>query len=149
MIGEPQRLMGWEEEMFPTVEAFESGKLDPEAFDHAAHVYIAWKLLEKQAPAAATMRFIAALKRLTAALGIESKYHETISCFYMALIAERRSGQPAQSWADFADSNPDLLGPPPKLLDRYYSGDRLWSDLARCQFLLPDMNLPAGNDSAI
>jgi hypothetical protein len=140
-IGDPER--------FPTVEAFESGALNPEVFDHPAHVYIAWKLLEENSLSRATTRFLAALKRLTAHLGIESKYHETISCFYMTLIAERRVGQPGQNWVEFADSNPDLLGPATKLLDRYYSRNRLWSDLARRQFLLPDMNFHPGNDSAI
>ena len=149
MNGAPQRLTGCEEQRFPSVSAFESGTLDPEAFDHPAHVYIAWKLLEKHTLAVATTRFLGALKRLTISLGIETKYHETISCFYMALIAERRSSQAAMSWTDFAESNPDLLGPSALLLDKYYSRDRLWSDRAKRQFLLPDRNGQAGNDSVI
>lgn len=136
-------------ERFPTVEAFESGTLDAEAFDHRAHVFIAWKLLEENSPARAATRFLSALKRLTAALGIESKYHETISCFYMTLIAERRAGQAEAGWANFADSNPDLLGPSVVLLEQHYTPERLWSDLARRQFLLPDKTCQAVNDKGI
>ncbi|MDH3788097.1 MAG: hypothetical protein OES53_05985 [Xanthomonadales bacterium] len=131
---------------FPSLEAFEAGTLDHGAFDHVAHVFIAWRLLEENSLAQATGRFLAALKQLTQKLGIESKYHETISCFYLALIAERRSEMPGLNWETFAQQNPDLLVPAPKLLEKYYSPDRLWSDLARRQFLLPDRNPQAGND---
>jgi hypothetical protein len=149
MKGVSDRMTTSDEERFPTVEAFESGTVDPEAFDHQAHVFIAWKLLEDYSLARATTKFLSALKRLTAVLGIESKYHETISCFYMTLIAERRTGQAGQTWADFADSNPDLLGPSVVLLERHYTPDRLWSDLARRQFLLPDKTCQAVNDTGI
>ena len=32
---------------FPAIDDFEAGRLDPESFDHEAHVYIAWQLLEQ------------------------------------------------------------------------------------------------------
>lgn len=127
------------ESRFPSVEEFEAGTLKPEAFDHEAHVYVAWRLLQENAPVQATWRFLSGLRRLTQALGIESKYHETISCFYMAIIAERRMEKPRQGWAAFAESNPDLLGPANKLLEKYYTPEKLWSDLAKRQFLLPDI----------
>ncbi|MFC1689901.1 hypothetical protein ACFL0N_02785 [Pseudomonadota bacterium] len=131
---------------FPSIEAFESGTLNPDTFDHAAHVFIAWKLLEENTLAQATGRFLAALKRLTRALNIESKYHETISCFYMTLIAERRAGLAGSDWQAFSDANPDLLGPATALLGEYYSRERLWSDLAKRQFLLPERNLKTINE---
>jgi hypothetical protein len=63
---------------FPGVDEFESGTVNPESFDHEAHVYIAWKLLEEDALSAATLRFTAALRKLTEKHGIQGKYHETI-----------------------------------------------------------------------
>jgi hypothetical protein len=30
-----------------TIDAFERGEIDPEAFDHEAHVYMAWLYLER------------------------------------------------------------------------------------------------------
>lgn len=149
MNGQAQRSMSPEKAGFPTLEAFESGTLDPRAFDHPAHVYIAWKLLEEHSLARATGKFLASLKQLTVKLGVESKYHETISCFYMVLIAERRCSRPGRTWTEFAANNPDLLGPSVELLKQHYSRDRLWSDLARRQFLLPDRIEQAGNVSGI
>ena len=125
---------------YPGVAEFEAGTLDPEAFDPEAHVYIAWKLLEADSFAAATYRFTAALKRLTRALGMEDKYHETISWFYMSLIAERRAQQGRGDWGSFAQANPDLISNAGELLGRYYSSERLYSGLAKRQFLLPDGN---------
>jgi hypothetical protein len=123
---------------FPGLDEFEAGTLDPEAFDHEAHVYIAWKLLQENTLSVATHRFTTALQKLTRKLGIEGKYHETISWFYMVLIAERRSQQGRPDWSSFARANPDLLSDAKKLLEHYYSSERLWSSLAKQQFLLPD-----------
>jgi hypothetical protein len=124
--------------IFPSVDEFESGTLDPEAFDHEAHVYIAWRLLQENTFSVASHRFTSALRKLTRKLGIEGKYHETISWFYMVLIAERRSQQKRTDWNSFAEANPDLVSDAMKLLARYYSSERLWSSLAKRQFLLPD-----------
>ena len=120
------------------LEDFESATLDPEAFDHQAHVFVAWRLLEQGDLPEATQRFTSALKRLTRRYGIEGKYHETISCFYMALIAERRALQDQEDWPSFSRGNPDLLMKSGELLKSYYSTERLQSPLSRRQFLLPD-----------
>ena len=120
------------------LEEFESAALDPEAFDHQAHVYVAWSLLEQGDLPEATQRFTSALKRLTRQHGIEGKYHETISCFYMTLIAERRALQDQEDWPSFSRGNPDLLMNAGELLKSYYSSERLHSPLACRQFLLPD-----------
>jgi hypothetical protein len=132
------RTAGFSGRVFPTIDSFENGTLDIGAFDHEAHVYIAWKLLEEDSFSAATLRFTSALQRLTRALGAEGKYHETISWFYMALIAERRSRRQSSGWSAFSGANPDLLSAPSALLEKHYSQERLWSDLAKRQFLLPD-----------
>ncbi len=122
----------------PGIEAFETGKLDPEAFDHEAHVYVAWLLLGQGDLPEATGRFTSGLRRLTRQWGVEDKYHETITVFFMALIAERLAARPAATWPSFRAENPDLVEAPGELLAAHYSGRRLDSSLARQQFLLPD-----------
>jgi hypothetical protein len=122
---------------FPTLEAFENGTLDVEAFDHAAHVYIAWRLLQEASLTGAIERFTAALRRITRRYGIEGKYHETISWFYLVLIAERMNAE-KEDWARFSGRNPDLLSRAVDLLGKYYSPERLWSPAAKEKFLLPD-----------
>ena len=82
---------------------------------------------------------IDALKRLTAQLGIPGKYHETISWFFMLLIAERRSIQETDDWYSFCRNHADLFARgDDNILNRYYSSELLRSDRARRSFMLPD-----------
>jgi hypothetical protein len=121
-----------------TVEAFEAADIAADRFDHEAHVYIGWLYLERFTLLDAIGRFTSALKRLTIKLGATEKYHETISWFFMILIAERRQSACAGSWADFRRQNEDLFRGS-ELLQRFYSSQCLRSSLAKETFVLPDL----------
>lgn len=120
-----------------SVEAFERGEIDPDTFDHEAHVYLAWRYLERFPLPAALEKFDAALRRLTAKLGLPGKYHATITWFFLLLIAERRSVDPGADWNRFRQQNADLIEDG-GILGRYYSRQTLASDRARQSFVLPD-----------
>lgn len=119
-----------------TIENFERAAIDPEQFNHEAHIYMAWAYLDRYPVAEAIGRFTDALKRLTAELGVPGKYHETITWFYLLLIAERRGAE--QSWAEFRAANPDLFDHSDNVLARYYRSATLASERARRSFVLPD-----------
>jgi len=122
-----------------TVESFEAGEIDADAFDHDAHIYVAWLYLERHALLEAVRNFTAALKRLTTQLGIPGKYHETITWFFMFLIDERRNASPDCDWYSFRRNNEDLFAKGEDgILNRYYARATLGSDRARRSFLLPD-----------
>ena len=120
------------------IEAFEDGTVDPDQFDHEAHIYVGWSYLELFELQEAIDRFSAALRRLTKKLGVETKYHETITWFFMILIAERRSASESNDWQVFRQGNADLLARRPSIVSQYYSDERLGTSLARTQFVLPD-----------
>ncbi len=121
-----------------SIEAFEDGSVDPDRFDHEAHIYVGWSYLQLYALEEAIDRFSAALRRLTKNLGIETKYHETITWFFMILIAERRSTSKSNDWQVFKKCNADLFAKRPSVVSHYYSDERLGTPLARTQFVLPD-----------
>jgi hypothetical protein len=121
-----------------SIETFEAGALDSAEFDHAAHIYVAWLYLQRFPAATAISRFTEGLRRLTARLGVPGKYHETISWFYMLLIAERMAGASTKNWDAFCQDNDDLFRRDDNVLGRYYSDNLLGSDLARQSFVLPD-----------
>ena len=121
-----------------TIEAMEAGTIDPEAFDHEAHIHVAWLYLERYPLTDAIDRFTKALQRLTRKLGVPDKYNETISWFYMLLIEERRSASPADSWVAFRQTNSDLFSRGDNILERYYSKELIYSDRARQSFVLPN-----------
>ena len=119
-----------------TMSAFESASLDASAFDHEAHIYVAWLYLQRYETSEAISRFANALQRLTTRLGVAGKYHETVTWFYMLLIAERRIAE--ETWSEFRIRNHDLFDPDNDVLSRYYKADTLASERARRSFVLPD-----------
>ena len=119
-----------------TIEQFESGSIDPEIFDHEAHVYVGWLYVQQYDLADAMARFDSALRRLTRKLGVPGKYHATITWIFLLLIAERsRAGE---GWQTFKTRNRDLIDESKSALGRYYSEELLFSEAAREQFVLPD-----------
>jgi len=123
----------------PTIEDFESLAVDPERFDHRSHVFVAWSYLRDYDLLSSIERYRSTLKRLTRKLGVPGKYHETITWFFMIVVAERIDSEPSADWDAFVMRNPDLFASTPGIVQKYYSRDRLASDAARRQFLLPDL----------
>ncbi len=122
----------------PTLQSFEAGTFDASTFNHRAHVFVAWCYLQQYDLPESIRRFTAALRRFTKSIGQPHKYHETISWFFMILVAERRLGPAADDWFLFEQRNPDLLQRGAELLRRYYSQPVLESERAKLQFVLPD-----------
>jgi hypothetical protein len=120
----------------PGMADFEAGAIDAERFDHQAHVHVAWCYLRQFPLAEAITRFTAALRRLTVRLGAEGKYHETISWFFMIVLADRMAADPARDWDAFRSGNGDLFDDAGGLLRRHYSAECL--EGARGRFVLPD-----------
>jgi hypothetical protein len=84
-------------------------------------------------------RFTSALRALTAQLGVPQKYHETISWFFIIVIADRLARSASRNWEGFRRENRDLVENSSVLLKQHYSPDRLNSTDARQRFVLPDL----------
>lgn len=119
-----------------TIEQFEAGEIDAEDFDHEAHVFMGWLFLREFEPARAISRYDTALRRLTVKLGVPEKYHATITWLFLLLINERALDD--ESWALFRSRNDDLFRDSRSTLQRFYSDELLFSDVARRRFVLPD-----------
>ena len=124
-----------------SIEALEAGTADPGGFDHEAHVYTAWLYLQRFETLEAMQKYSAALRRLTIKLGVETKYHQTITWFFLLLIAERRGSAETDNWLQFKARNEDLFCVDTPILSRYYSPSTLDSGFARTHFVLPDLLL--------
>ena len=119
-----------------TIERFEAADIDPDRFDHEAHVYVAWLYVRQYRLTEAIAKFDSGLKRLVKKLGAEGKYHATLTWFFMLLIAERaEEGEP---WQVFRHRNADIVTGSREMLSRYYSDNYLFSKRARERFVLPD-----------
>jgi hypothetical protein len=118
------------------VRAFEHGLVPPAAFDHVAHVRVAWFYLRDASVNEALPRMRDAIRRFAAAAGASQKYHETITVLWMRLLADVKARGASGELAD-------VLGAYPELADKdlpmqYYSRDRLFSDEARAAWVDPD-----------
>ncbi len=118
--------------------AFEDTSLDPKLFDHEAHIRMGWIYATKYPLAEAIARFAGALRAYTRALGAQGKYHETITWFYMLLIAERQARTTAATFDAFLAKNRDLVASP-SILTRYYRPETLAAEQARQHYVLPDV----------
>jgi hypothetical protein len=125
---------------FPGIDiaTFEAGDINAEEFSHEAHLFVAWSYLQCSDLQTGTLRFTTALRRLVTKLGVPGKYHATITLFFMITIAERMHLNSRDDWTEFREKNTDLFKGAKTFLASYYTKERLDSDLARKQFLLPD-----------
>ena len=121
-----------------TIEQLEMGEIDAGSFDHESHVYMGWLYVGEFGATRAIEKFTAALKRLVIKLGVPGKYHDTITWFYLLVIAERRMKSGGDDWTTFRRDNPDLFSRNDNVLSRFYSRELLGSDEARNGFVLPD-----------
>ena len=128
-----------------SIDNFEAGDIDPERFDHRSHIYVAWLYIQQFELADAIGRFDAALRRLVTKLGAQSKYHATLTWFFLLLIAQRSDA--GETWADFCAKNSDLTTNSKDVLSLYYSEELLFSDSARKRFMLPNKLLHSRFDS--
>ena len=120
------------------VRQFEEATIDPGDFNHESHLMVAWWYLQKHTLLDAISCFIGAIRNLTRKLGVTSKYHETITLFYLIKIAERCGAASGADWTTFKAANPDLFTWNPSLVQQFYSDALLSSDSARHNFVLPD-----------
>jgi hypothetical protein len=120
--------------------SFEGLRIPGREFRHNDHVRLAWIYLHDSDFASGASRFCENFRSFVQHIGAESKYHETITWFYLVTIFERiRTQAPAPSWEAFARSNGDLLDSSMDMVRVRYRTETLSSPLARSIFLLPDV----------
>jgi hypothetical protein len=124
--------------------ALERGEIANENFRHASHLHVAWVYLSETTSvdqASAKMRDT--LRRFAASVGKPEKYHETITVFWIRLLAWMRAVASGKTLEEIVESNPQLLEKNFPLA--YYSRERLFSDKARTMWLEPDLKPLAVN----
>ena len=120
-------------------DAFEAGRVPPAAFDHRAHLRLAFVHVSEGGPEAASRRMGRALRRFLAANGAPaSKYHETLTRAWTAAVAHFASkARPAPSFEALLAQDDRLLDP--AIMLTHYRRGTLFSDAARARFVPPDL----------
>lgn len=120
------------------IQALESCTLPAGEFHHAEHVRLARAYLLRMPLMKAGRRLSDAIERFARHVGQPGLYHATITWAYLLLINERLHEGAGESWEAFARQHPDLLSWPEGALADYYSPERLVSEEARRDLVLPD-----------
>jgi hypothetical protein len=125
------------------VYAFLSGALSPAQFHHQDHVRLAWCLIRKSGPEEAGQTIRAAIRHFAAAHGQSSKYHETLTQFWMRLVSHLIDTRPEISvFETFLRTFPYVLDK--ELPYHHWSRETMGSTLARAEWVEPDLlALPA------
>ena len=116
--------------------AFEVCNIDAGNFSHADHVGVAYEMLRRYDFLDALVRYSSSIKTIAANAGAAQKFNTTITLAFLSLIAERIETTAHDSYDDFLEKNPDLFDG--DVLTKWYSPERMQSDLARAVFLMPD-----------
>ncbi|HEU4799930.1 MAG TPA: hypothetical protein VFS94_04805 [Gemmatimonadales bacterium] len=120
-------------------EDFEAGHIAPDAFNHRAHVRLAYVLLAEHDVDAAISLMRNALQSFIAHHGIPpSRYHETLTrAWILAMRHFMADAVDAESADHFIARNPRLLDA--KIMLSHYSAEVLFGPEARAGFVEPDL----------
>ena len=118
--------------------ALERGEIANENFHHVSHLHVAWVYLsESPSVDEAAEKMRATLRRFAASAGLLEKYHETITQFWMHVLALARAAASGKSLREIVHANPRMLEK--NFLLDYYSSRRLFSEKARISWVEPDL----------
>ncbi len=118
--------------------AFEAGDIAPAAFNHEAHLRLAYVYLVESGPELASQRTRRSLLAFLAQHEIpRAKFHETLTRAWVLAVSHFMGRADSCSFAEFAVSSQPLLDS--KVMLKHYSAEALFSPAARAAFLEPDL----------
>ena len=121
-----------------SLQSFLKLEVDADEFGHRRHLEMAYQILQRFHFNEASTKYAATIKALTEKLGVPEKYHATITFCYISLVAERLTQNDYCNFDEFLQANGDLMNK--TLLNEWYSPQRLSSQTAKQQFVLPDIS---------
>jgi hypothetical protein len=118
--------------------SFERCEIPNHAFRHRDHLRLAWIYLRQSDLEAAAGLVGESIRRFAQHNGAARKYHETLSRAWVRIVALAIAETPdAVGFDGLVAARPHLLDK--KLPLKHYTPDRLWNDLARAQWVEPDV----------
>ena len=128
-----------ESEIEAVVRGFESCSTGKSEFTHLRHLAVTVWYLRGSSLEQATEKMRASLFRFIDHYGIEGKYHETLTVFWMRVVQKRLDElDPALSLLETTNAVVEAFGNA-RLVFEYYSEELLWSTEARRTSVQPDL----------
>ncbi|NUQ29633.1 MAG: hypothetical protein HOQ35_14120 [Acidobacteriaceae bacterium] len=138
------------EEIAAFVSAFEAGTLPKERWTHGAHILSGAWYVHALGPEKALTEMRKRIRSYNEAVGTQntdtSGYHETITVFWIRVLAAELVRRPETARAVFVTEAVEEFGPQRDILTRYYSFNVAKSTEARRVWIEPDlMTIEADN----
>jgi len=117
--------------------AFFDARLASSEFHHRDHLRLAWRLVRRHGAADAEARLVEGIRHFASAHGHGDRYHDTMTRFWVRLVAHAADDRPHISDFD------EFLAAYPLLLDkniplRHWSHEALFGAVARATWQEPD-----------
>lgn len=120
------------------VDAFLSGKVSAASFHHRDHLRLAWGLIRRSGAEVATSTITAGIQRFATEHGQPTKYHETLTRFWVRVVGYHMEAQPdLATFEHFIAANPRLLEK--DLPSHHWRRETMRSDAARVAWVEPDL----------
>jgi hypothetical protein len=125
------------------VRAFLDGSLPPSQFHHRDHLRLSWCLIRQRGAEPAAGAISTGIQRFATHHGQAAKYHETLTRFWVRLVAHLMAAHPEiASFDDFIAAFPHLLDK--DLPYRHWRRETMGNATARATWVEPDLlPLPA------
>ena len=119
------------------VNSFEACDIDASDFGHLDHVGTAYEMLRRYDFLKASVTYADCINTIATNAGAAKKFNTTITLAFLSIIAERMQQSTGDSFEAFMTENQDLISG--NVLKKWYTDDRLQSDMARQMSLMPDV----------
>ena len=119
--------------------AFKNASLDPQLFDHEAHLRLAWIHINNYGVNTAIENVCSQLINYTKNLGAEDKYNETVTVAAVRAVYHFMMKSKSNNFKDFIAEFPRLKNNFKELLGQHYGFDVFSNEEAKSSFLAPDL----------
>ncbi len=119
--------------------AFTAGEIANQDFHHRDHLRLAWIQIRRLGLPHALEAVTAAIRQFAAGHGHGDRYHETMTRFWLLVVAMGISRHPTLAFDELLAAEPHLLDK--NLPYRHWSRERMGSEDARQRWLEPDLRL--------
>ncbi len=117
----------------------EKCNINPNEFDHIAHLRLAWINIKKYGIDKAIIRVPAQIQKLVETFNVAEKYHTTLTIAAINTVYHFMQKSKSRNFQDFIVEFPKLKNDFMDLIFSHYSNDRLMHSKAKSQFICPDL----------
>jgi hypothetical protein len=119
---------------------FSNCTLDPQIFNHEAHLRLAWLQLHHHGFDAAIQNTCQLLKNYTASVGAPGKYNHTLTIAALQVVFHFMQKKEISGFREFIKTYPRLKTNFKELLGQHYSFNIFSSGAAKANYINPDLN---------